>query len=303
MLPIAFTLKIMSVERKRAPFSGCEPRITFNVKQKHYLIMDCPEQIVIHALTLTAKQRKPRHFCCQSWCWIKKARKKRSADRPQTRWWTPAGQPGRARIAGWTRRAPSSRVEPCSPCTGRIWSGWPCSSQTQTGCCSCSLANTWGKAESERGWDLSWSHGHRTVQRQTLVLTHLLRSPRTGRTWRRRRSVGCSLRWWRWQRHWWWLRARRCLPRFRARYLLGGQTMSASVEEWLRFCDGQELKVGWFYIVLFSRFYIVLFWMSTFTTSTPCLIIATPFFEKKTKKKQHNVNQRATTVTGWQVHA
>lgn len=63
------------------------------------------------------------------------------------------------------------------------------------------------------------------------MLTRPLGSPRTGRTWRRRQSAGCSLRWWRWQRHWWWPRARRCLPGSHARCLLGGQTMSTSVEE------------------------------------------------------------------------
>ncbi len=54
------------------------------------------------------------------------------------------------------------------------------------------------------------------------VLTHPrggVPCPHTGHIWRRKRSGGCSLRWWRWRRRWWWPPARRYLRESRARCL------------------------------------------------------------------------------------
>lgn len=86
---------------------------------------------------------------------------KRNADRPQRRWWRPAWQPRRAKTAGWTRTALSSRAALCSLCTCSMWSGCcsPSSFQTRTGCCSCSLANTWGREEKPSDRNTSHSAG------------------------------------------------------------------------------------------------------------------------------------------------
>lgn len=43
--------------------------------------------------------------------------------------------------------------------------------------------------------------------------------PHTGHIWRHKQSGGCSLKWWRWRRRWWWLPTRRFLPGSHARYL------------------------------------------------------------------------------------